>query len=421
MSILDDTKRAQKGAKTLLALIADSTPETFEGCMDEYVQQDGIIGTDFLAVLDRAKAYLPELGIPGSENDFFNFPIEFQMAFLERILEESRYDFLPILMETADEKHFKKLIKRRIHELKSKGIEISEPKKKGGFKFRPVVEPEPATIISESNSMGEREIFYAARSPRSGLRLLYAVSHFSEGIVEFNYFETSRSGMRDMIKSLRADSALEIFEVDQPLGFYFLESARKRNEQSGRPYPAKFMTVFQEFPKPGKVPDSPPVWNFITPDEVEKRFSDYLQSNKLHQIVEMRNWILPSEILRTVEHRFSEILYSTVLIDKEQKEQQIEELITDTIDGYFDEATRKLWIPRFEESAFFLAKNDMKDSALLAMTVARALSQPGRSASSIPFCDEMLRKLIKSPQNLQENETEEEKEEKTSSGGIILP
>lgn len=420
MSILDDTKRAVNGAKSLLAVITQTEPLLFEQDLENYAKADGIIGANFLEDMEKAKAFLSQLRNASDLDGFFDFPFEFQMAFLEYLLQEESYEILPALLEKSSEKVLKKQIARRIHELKTRGVNVEKEKKKHGVTLKLVQEPQPPSIVSESTGSGEREIFYASKHPRSGIRILYFVESFYQGILDFQYFETSRSGLRDMAKKLRQDGETATFEVEQPIGYYFLEQAKNRNEGSGRALPSRFLTVLNEISKSDTAFDHSPIWDHISRDQVDNALTEISNSANLHDFHEFRNWYLPPKLLKETEKRFSDILHSTVLVDARQKDEMIEQLVIETIDGYFDDSTRISWIRRIEDAAYLIYLENHVDQAIGALAVARALSQSGRPPSSIPFCEHLLSKLIKKPSELISPE-ETKKEPPKKDGGIILP
>jgi hypothetical protein len=419
MNILDDTKRALSAAKPLLKLLCDSTPASFEQDLESYAQADGILSKDFLEQVDKAKTLLPDLGDPEKLDPVLESPLEFQVAFVQYMFDHRMFDSVYALRDMSKDKRLTKHIKKTLHEMKTCGEDVPSPKKrKAGFKFAPVVDPAPLSLVAETNSAGEREIFYIAKGLRSGMRIFYVVSNFADGVIDFKYFETSKSGLRDMLKSMRRDNALEVFEVNQEHAYYFIEQAKSVNALSARPFPKQFMMVLQEFPKPESQVQEPPVRKLILDSEVESGFSDLVNTGTLHESIEFRTWMLPRDVLKKFETPYQEIVTSTVLVDQAQKQQQIQQLMQETVDNYFTPEIRSLWIRRIEDSAFLLAHSDRKRSALLAMIVAKALSQNERTAWSIPFCEKLLTKLIKP---LPPIEPPVDAPPDESGGGIILP
>lgn len=420
MSILDDKKRAVKGAKTLLTLLTQTTAQSFEQDLENFAAADGIIGPNFLEDIEKAKAFLPKLDTGSDLDEFFEFPFEFQMAFLECFLQKEFHEPLPELLEKSQDKALKKQIARRIHELKSRGVIIKTEKKNRGVRLKPVEEPQPLSIVSESTGSGEREIFYTGKHQRSGIRILYFLESFYLGILDFQYFETSRSGYKDLVKKLKQEKQTATFEVDQSVGYYLLEQARNRNEVSGRPFPTRFLTILNEIPKSDVMFDRSPVWNNISSEQVDQTLLEVSHSAELHELPEFRNWYLPTELLQETEKQFSEIMHSTVLVDKGQKAEMIDRLVMETVDGYFDQPNREKWILRIEDAAYLLTLCDEAEKAVVALAVAKTLGQSGRPASSIPFCEQLLSKLIKRPSDMA-SEQEPKNETPQNNGGIILP
>ena len=419
MSILDDTKRAQKGARALLWLLTESSSATFEQDLEAYTRADGIFGEDFLQILDRTKTLLPNLDSMENRDAYFSLPFEFQLAVVEYAIDCSNFDFLRSLQQETGDKRLKKQIARRLHELKTQGVTIAPKKRNAGVKLKAVVEPEPLTMLTESDGYGNRSVFYSLNGTQGGVRVLYVDESATVGVLEFEYTETSRSGFRDMAKSIRAKSDWEVFEVPQPIGYSFLLQAKKRNAMSGKPLPPQFSAIIEDLPVPETVPARSPVWDLIEPGQVDEVFADYVHSASLHRLTEFRNWYLPMDILQEVETRTKEIMESKVLISDQQKKDQLKLLVGETVDAYFDEPTRALWIRRIEDTAYLLAEHKkLTKEAILALAVARALEQPGRNASGIPFCEKLLSKLLAQPSTPPPDPEDPEKGEE--GGGILV-
>ncbi len=419
MSILDDVKRAQKGALPLLKLLTDSSPVDFEKDLDDYARSDGIIDRDFLANLETVKSHIAALLKDDKWKFFLDIPMEFQMALLELLVKEGKHALLPKIASEIKEKKFKKLIKRRIHQLKSEGVVIKDEKKKSGFKFRKLIEPHPDSMISETNRLGEREIFFSALTPGMGVRLLYVLTNFFEGVTSFRVFDTSRSGFKEIINKLKTDNDLEIYKAPMPIGHFFIKEAIKINEQSEKPFPTGFISAFTSMPEPEKMLDVHPVWDLISKDHVEKSFSVFMKSDALHHEPDFRNWTLPIDTLRKIESKFSDIFQDKILLSGEEKEDQIDRMVVNIINEYFDKDNREIWRKRIENGAYFLALNGKTEMAVMALATAKALSRQERLAGGIPFCKELLSKLINIPDGAQDQTAKKPADEDES--GLILP
>ena len=170
---------------------------------------------------------------------------------------------------------------------------------------------------------------------------------------------------------------------------------------------------------PEGVPEVCPVWNSIKPKQVEEAFAQYVQSESLHDLPEFRNWFLPTDLLKQVEYKASEISMSKVLVSDQQKKEQLDLLMTETVDSYFTDTMRALWARRIEDAAYLLmgARKVEPSKALLALTVAKALENESRPASGIPFCARLLGKALRLPQNEQSGGDDDSQAGK---GGILI-
>jgi hypothetical protein len=397
MSILDEHSRARNGAKALVRLITSSSSASFEQDLETYAQADGILDTGFLDELESVKKNLEQIIQPGGQEEFGKLTLPFQAALIELAIERETFDVLSGFAEATKEKKLRKEIARRIHELRGQGVRIEPVKKKRNpVRLKPAEEPQPEVMVGESDPVGDREIVYAAAIPRVGVKVLHLVTHYEEGVRDFHYFKTTRSGMRDVVKLLKKEGERRYFKVPQPVGYFLLEKARACSEAAGKPFPARFLSAISDLPKPDQVPEGLPSTDFG--DSPEDHLARIVETGALHEKPEFRSWLLPRVVLEQANMKAQEIMASQLYVDDHQKHEQLEKLLVQTLDEYFEPDMRAIWIERLEEAAYLTASAGDQDEAFLALIVAAALRQEGRPASSIPFCEQLLRKVVRMPE-----------------------
>jgi len=179
MSILDDQKRARRGAKALLRLLEEK--KNFDENLDAYTAADGIIDADFLPTLDRARLLLKEFDAEDFLTKTASLPLAFQEAFMQFIISRERYDLLARVRDTSANKDVVKSVKQHLHALKSKGVHVPEQKQKG---WKHAIEDEKTrtpNLVTSFDYHGYRMIFFSQDQP-AGIRAMHVIERDTEGI-----------------------------------------------------------------------------------------------------------------------------------------------------------------------------------------------------------------------------------------------
>lgn len=305
-------------------------------------------------------------------------------------LAAGRADVLAALAAHA-EKEVAKEAKRGLHLLRSRGVAVPEPPRS-----RPAAAPAPPDLplpayASAVDVGGEQVIWIARGMPGKGIEVAQAVLSDTDGLVELEVGVVGRKEWRQLVSGLlERGETLGVGSLPRERALGLVRAARARNEASGRPVP---QDADPWLAQQGPAPEPPDPAGAFPPLAAGEEADALAASAHLHELPLLRSWLADEAFLRGLAVKLDEVAVSPLYIDERQRAEQMERVLSDGVDAYFDAARRRLLSSRLFRMAEHLAERGDPAHARAAAAAARALAG-GTPPSAVPFARLLVEKAF---------------------------
>ena len=392
MSYLDEQERAIKTAPLLLAMIEQT--DDFNRLFAAFREQDGLIDADFLDVLKETREIWRRREEPEAWPAMLNLPLAFREAIWHGFVARKQVDLLLACLEQAQDKAVKKRLKRLAFELKQEGVVPQAPKKKPSF-FRRNFEPESTLPCYVSILLPNNESFLIINETLPhGMQSLEILEREGDTIKLFHHDQSSKKKIRTFIDDLIHLHKMPLYEVEPAFAYYILRRLRDRMKAMGHVEPAGFIHALSQFRIPAALPADHPYHELLDGQAILNQLAQLQESDLLHQETDFYSWILDRDSISSFELGLRELEVSSLVIDDQQRREQIEFRIDRAVDAFFTPARRELYAERLRDAAYLLARRGFMPQAQTAAALALSLLDAQRAPSAVPFFRNMLTKIL---------------------------
>ncbi|HDH96224.1 MAG TPA: hypothetical protein ENF73_00675 [Proteobacteria bacterium] len=413
-----------KRATKVLAAIVESD-EDFEDRMDAYVKAGGEVPKDFLEQLDRARRVWQRIRDDSAPDEFASLPSMFQKAIVELLTIREDGKTLVEILRIVTDKSTTKAIRKALHILRRKGVEVPEVEtKQPEAKAAKTEQQKPSSIVTLPLADGSQELYLVGKFGRE-FHVVSMVIYHGEGIRDYGTFSASKAALRDLKEKLTEIGRAPI-EVSYELAYSLIERAMRWHDERGTAPPQGFISTLRRWEKPKDAA------RIDAPQHTDDWRSAIADSIKLFDHPPFNHWVLPWEEERKFEQKVNEIYTSRVIPTEAKKIELISDQINRTVDEFFGEH-RELFAGIFRDAAELLHISDRRELARIALAVAIALEDTSLPPSRIPFLRAIISKrlMLRTPEGAKsfdeiEREPVIKQGDKTSDGskspgGIIIP
>ncbi len=325
-------------------------------------------------------------------------------------------DLLHRMANLSPSKLVAKSIRKSIFQLKSKGLSVEEVV---GDRSAAIYQPPRAAasegFLSSIDSGGNRMVCLARPQIPQGMFAFSGVIGDSEGIVDFNGFETSRKNFHEYVGILREQSSWEIVEATPAYCLGLFAEAAELSQRKGKALPAEFLKWRPTMGSAPALPLQPLIYEYLKEEEAKSRPDLLDRSASLFEIPCFQSWFLEEGESQKYLHLLREASASRLVLSPYQKESRLMEIYRQAVHELFDGARRLLYRRRLEEMAYVLWKQGQENEARTSLVAALGLENESELLSPNPFLLELVKRSLSS---LMEKEKEKQSEE---SGLIIRP
>lgn len=309
-----------------------------------------------------------------------------------------------------------KSIKRTLYRFKQKGLEWEHKTTHERPILRPPQPGAPHGYVGALDSTGSRVIVIARPRPHGGARVYFSIVNDQEGIQRLEITDLTTKGLREFVdKSLFSK---EFPVVEAPAGYcaHLLGEAAGHSQRLDKPIPLGYKDAEQGLRDVTWDGPVPLIYQHIQEELVEDDSLLLKESSALHKIAPFSSWFLHPDDVRPYAEAIKEAEGSHIVLTPQQKDERINSLYREALEGLFPEEQRLLWKRRLEETAYILWKQGHEQEARMAVRAAIDLKTPFSLIDPNPFCWNLL---IKSLYGLLETERGELAHEEKSS--LIVP
>jgi len=305
---------------------------------------------------------------------------------------------------------------------RSQGLEVPDWEERGRPVLKPLRKDEPLAFATIPDGEGKQVVFICLPLESGLVHLGQGILDENKGLEEYNGSESTRSGAKAVLKSIRSQEKIKLFEIPFGHASRLLEEAARiasrNNSAISRDY-AGIRTLIAEYADSYR----PPEPESLIDGEVT--LNDAREAVGLLDHYTMQSWAPDPVSVKLCRQKLEAALTSTLVISESQRMEQVEKALHDSARSYLESEEGRNFIERLKRAARLLAWNGETALARQAVAAARQLE----SAEGVPYLAvEMFRKIfpdiaeaMKQARGEEESGGFVEKREESGGGGIIIP
>jgi hypothetical protein len=299
------------------------------------------------------------------------------------------------MFEAARDKKVRKMIKRSLYRLKSKGIAVEEALSgRERSILRPLQGETEEGFASGIDFLGYRLLWLLIPHPGRGLTVMHGIVSDREGIVDFSQEEMTRKRFRSFFEEVKEKNPFPIVEIEPSyIACLFAQAYRLTVEKKGAS-PQSYLQAKSEIEKIKKGYTKPWVSSYLQADDIAgddrllKKGGDLLKSDIFS------SWRIEEEDIRPYTDEVSEAEESKIVLNPGQKELRLQGIYQRALTGLFSGAKKFLYQRRLEEMAYVLFKLGREEEAKISLSVAMDLEKPLNPIQPNPFLFQLVMKSI---------------------------
>jgi hypothetical protein len=332
---------------------------------------------------------------------------EVAYALIEELKERKQAEMLAHL---AQEHHraLAKASRTALHWLRSQKVEVEVPNEPtGGSGTGQAIQQEIPSLVTVYDGLWERLVCLGVEAP-AGVRVFQARVSALHGMVDFITGTTSRRDYRSRVRAIRKELGGELIEAE--LAYWFIDDAAKRSEAKKKSLPPDYARASQAM---GQAPRGQHPALALALPETEP--SD-LQA--LFDLPELQLWHPGGPFIRRMQLKLDELATSRLMINENQRTDQVAAIIDRALEEYFTKERRKGCRQFLLDAAHMLANQRRAERASEVRWAADVfkLSLPELKAHPLPRF--FMERLLDTPRRAK---AREHAPEQISEGGLILP
>jgi hypothetical protein len=299
------------------------------------------------------------------------------------------------MFETAQDKRVRKIIKRSLYRLKSKGIvveEISSDRAKPVL--RPLQESSKRGYGSGIDFLGYRLLWLIIPRAGRGLTVMRGIVGDQEGIVDFALEEMTRKGFRNFFDEVQEKNPFPLVEMEASyVAFLFVQAYALNLEKKGNP-PQDFLRAKSEIENIKKDYSKPIIYSSLQADEMAGDDWILRKGGDLLKADLFSSWRIEEERIQPYADEVWEAEESKIVLNPAQKEVRFQGIYQKALTDLFSGEKRFLYQRRLEEMAYVLLKLGRDEEAKISLAVAMDLEKPLNPIQPNPFLFQLVTKSI---------------------------
>jgi len=299
------------------------------------------------------------------------------------------------MFEATQDKRVRKIIKRSLYRLKSKGVvveEISSDKAKPIL--RPLKEGPKEGFASGIDFLGYRLLWLIIPHPGRGLTVMRGIVSDREGIVDFTQEEMTRKGVRTFFEEVQEKNPFPRVEIEASyVAFLFSQAYALNLEKKGNP-PQDFLRAKREIENIKKDYPKPLIYSYLQADEMAGDDRMIRKGGDLLKADLFSSWRIEEERIQSYADEVWEAEESKIVLNPAQKEVRFQGIYQKALTDLFSGEKRFLYQRRLEEMAYVLLKLGREEEAKISLSVAMDLEKPLNPIQPNPFLFQLVTKSI---------------------------
>jgi hypothetical protein len=299
------------------------------------------------------------------------------------------------MFEETQDKKVRKIIKRSLYRLKSKGIAVEEIlSNQERSVLRPLQTDPREGFASGIDFLGHRLLWLIIPHPGRGLTVMHGIVSDSEEIVDFSQDEMTRKGFRNFFEEVQGKNQIPVVEMEPPYVAFLFAQAYQTSLEKKRTPPQDYLRAKSEIESIKKDYGKPLIYSHLQADAVAGDDRLLGKGGDLLKADIFSGWRIEEEQIRPYADEVWEAEGSKIVLNPAQKEARFQGVYQKALTELFSGERRLLYRRRLEEMAYVLLKLRREEEAKLSLSVAMDLEKPLNPIQPNPFLFQLVIKSI---------------------------
>jgi tetratricopeptide (TPR) repeat protein len=299
------------------------------------------------------------------------------------------------MFKVTQDKKVRKIIKRSLYRLKSKGIVVE------GIlldKESPILRPLQADpkegFASGIDFLGHRLLWLVIPHPGRGLTVMHGIVSDMDGIVDFSQEEMTRKGFRSFFGEVQEKNPFPFVKMEPSyIAFLFTQAHQLHLDKKGNS-PQEYLRAKSEIESIKEVYAKPLIYSTLQADEIAgddrmlRKGGDLLKADVFY------SWRIGEDQIRPYADEVWEADQSKIVLNQAQKEVRFQGIYQKALTELFSEERKFLYQRRLEEMAYVLLKLGRDEEAKISLSAAMDLEKPLNPIQPNPFLFQLVVKSI---------------------------
>ncbi len=299
------------------------------------------------------------------------------------------------MLQISRDKKVRRIIKRSLYRLKSKGIAVEEV---SGGKENSVLRP----LQTESQKgfgggfdfLGQRFLILVIPHLRRGWTVMHGVISDTQGLIDFSGEEMTRKRFKSFFEEIQEKNPFPLIEMEASyVGSLFFQAYQLSLEKK-RTLPQDYLSLKNEIERIKKDEGSPLIYSFLQTDEIAGDDRILQRAGELLKADVISSWRMDEEEIRPYAEEVWEAEESKIVLTQPQKEARFQGIYQKALSELFTRERRSLYQRRLEEMAYIYFKLGREEEAKISLAVAIDLKKPASPLQPNPFLFQLVIKSI---------------------------
>ncbi len=299
------------------------------------------------------------------------------------------------MFEVAQDSKVRRIIKRSLYRLKSKGIAVEGAlSDKERSILRPLQAEPQEGFASGIDFLGHRLLWLVIPHPGRGLRVMHGIVGDREGMVDFSREEMTRKGFRSFFQEMEEKNPFPIVEIEPSYVAFLLSQAYQLDLEKKGGSPQSYLHARSEIESIKRDYKKPLIYSYLQAEEIAgddrllRKGGDLLKADLFY------SWRIEEEQIRPYAEEVREAEGSKIVLNPGQKEMRFQGIYQRALTELFSGERRVLYGRRLEEMAYVLFKLKREEEATIALSVAMDLEKPLNPIQPNPFLFQLVIKSL---------------------------
>ena len=300
------------------------------------------------------------------------------------------------MLRVTQDKKVRRIIKRSLYRLRSKGIVVEEV---SSDPERSILHPLPGEAKKEGfasgiDFLGHRVLWLILPHPGRGLEVMHGIVSDREGIVDFSQQEMARKEFRTFFKAVRDKNPFPIVEIEPSYVACLFAQAYQLNLEKKRASPPSYLQAKSEIERIKKDYMKPLIYSYLQAGDIAEDDRLLRKGADLLKIDVFSSWKIEEEEIRPYANEVREAEESKIVLHPGQKEARFQGIYQKALTELFSGERRFLYQRRLEEMAYVLLKLGREEEAKISLSVAMDLEKPLNPIQPSPFLFQLVIKSV---------------------------